>query len=274
MSHGTAGLYARQLAQMLRQCRLDAGISGAELARRAYISQARVSRIETGAVAPTIADIEVITQALGVESDIRSALLAVAQQAVSAHRSNRQMSKQGWDNRLDSLTHLVRSCDRVDYFLPAMLTGLLQTYEYAYASVDLPVPFSGDQTRVAANKVARQFLLDDGSIQFTFLLTLSALSWPLVPVEQMRRQWGRLIEISRKPNVSLRVIDTDRVVADGPMNTFVLYDDRLVTAELFSGEVTLPDAEDVKYHRQVFDYFLSVSHTEQETRDLIAALGT
>jgi hypothetical protein len=39
--------------------------------------------------------------------------------------------------------------------------------------------------------------------------------------------------------VTLRVVDTGHVVADFPMNTFVLYDDRLVTAELFSGEVTL-----------------------------------
>lgn len=268
MTHGTTGLYARQLAQMLRQCRLDVGISGAQLARRAYISQARISRIETGAITPTIADIETITQALGVDTDMRSALLTVARQAIPGYRSGRQMSKQGWDNRLSSLTHLVQSSDHVRFFLPAVPAGLLQTFEYAHASVYTPIPEPGDVTNVAAHKIARQFVLDD-PIQFTFLLTPSAVTWPLVAPEQMARQYQRLIDISLKPNVTLRIVDTDHVVADCPMNTFVLYDDRLVTAELFSGEVTLTDPEDIKYHQQVFDYFLSMSLNDNQTRKWI-----
>lgn len=268
MTHGTAGLYARQLAQMLRQCRLDADISGAELARRAYISQARISRIENGVITPTIADIEAITQALGVDADTRSTLLTVARQAIPGYRSGRQMSKQGWDNRLSSLTHLVRSSAHVRFFLPAVPAGLLQTFEYAHASVYTPVPEVGDVTNVAAHKVARQFVLDE-PVQFTFVLTPSAVTWPLVSSERMARQYQRLIDISLKPNVVLRVVDTSHVVADCPMNTFVLYDDRLVTAELFSGEVTLTDPEDVKYHQQLFDYFLSISLNDNQTRERI-----
>jgi hypothetical protein len=107
------------------------------------------SRIETGVITPTIADIKTITQVLGVDADMRAALLTVARQAIPGYHSGMQMSKQGWDNRLSSLTHLVRPSDHVRSFLPAVPAGLLQTFEYAHASVYTPVPEAGDVTNVA-----------------------------------------------------------------------------------------------------------------------------
>jgi len=57
------------------------------------------------------------------------------------------------------------------------------------------------------------------------------------------------------------------------LNTFVIYDDRVVTAELFSGVITLIEPADVTYHRRIFDYFESIARTEQQTRWLIRKLG-
>lgn len=39
------------------------------------------------------------------------------------------------------------------------------------------------------------------------------------------------------------------------MNVFVVYDERLVTVELFSGEVVLRDPRDVAYHLELFEFF-------------------
>lgn len=269
--HDEPGLHARQLAQMLRRCREDAGMSTYALADLSYISQTRITRIENEKLTPTTMDVDALALALGVAPEVRSALMILAQRAIPGHRSSRHLSLQGWSHRMNALTHLVRSSDRVRYFLPAMLVGLLQTYEYAHASVYSPVPFSGDQSGVAATKVARQILLDDETIQFTFLLTRAAVEWKLVPEAQMRRQWARLVEVSRKPNVTLRVLG-DGVVGEGPLNTFILYDSRLLTAELFSGEVTLADSVDIAFHERLFDYFLSVAMSEDETREWIQQL--
>lgn len=41
------------------------------------------------------------------------------------------------------------------------------------------------------------------------------------------------------------------------MNIFVVYDDRLVTVELFSGEVVLRDPRDIIQHLDLFDLFWS-----------------
>jgi len=41
------------------------------------------------------------------------------------------------------------------------------------------------------------------------------------------------------------------------LNVFVIYDDRLVTVELFSGEVVLRNPQDISHHIALFDLFLS-----------------
>ena len=45
-------------------------------------------------------------------------------------------------------------------------------------------------------------------------------------------------------------------VLASPLNIFVIYDDRLVVVELFSGEVVLRDPRDIEYHGNVFDYLM------------------
>ncbi|WP_405677842.1 hypothetical protein OG292_25830 [Streptomyces sp. NBC_01511] len=45
------------------------------------------------------------------------------------------------------------------------------------------------------------------------------------------------------------------------MNIFVVYDDRLVTVELFSGEVALRDPRDITQHLNLFDPFWSCALT-------------
>jgi transcriptional regulator with XRE-family HTH domain len=273
MPDGRPNLHGKQLAQLLRQVRADAQVSGRELARRSYISQPKISRIESGEVTPSLADVESLVRALNVDDDLASTLRDLAMRSATEHRSIRQMSQTGWGHRQRALSQLERSSRRIRYFLPAMLNGLLQTFEYAHASVYSPVLTGGDLTSIAANKVMRQAVLDDLNIQFSFVLTHSAITWPLVPPEQLTRQYQRLLELSRKPNISIRIVDSMRpVVGEGPLNTFVIYDDRLLTAELFSGEVTLTSPADIEYHGKLFDYFLSVSRAEQETREFIAAL--
>jgi hypothetical protein len=63
-------------------------------------------------------------------------------------------------------------------------------------------------------------------------------------------------DVAEKPNVELAVIPQSTEVAGGALNTFVVYDERLVLVELFSGEVVLRDPRDIAHHLQVFDFFL------------------
>lgn len=68
----------------------------------------------------------------------------------------------------------------------------------------------------------------------------------------MAAQIDHLVSVSRFPNVRLSVLPLVRRVTDAPFHTFVTYDDRLMAAELFSGQVVLRDPKDVDYCRELF----------------------
>ena len=60
------------------------------------------------------------------------------------------------------------------------------------------------------------------------------------------------------------------VLGEAPLNTFVVYDQRLVGAEVFSGEIVLTDPRDIAYHLSLFHFFESNALSEAETRSLLA----
>jgi transcriptional regulator with XRE-family HTH domain len=68
----------RSLAGALRELRRAAGLSGERLAVRCAMSQAKISRIETGKVLPTVIDVERILTALSVPTEVASDLLSMA----------------------------------------------------------------------------------------------------------------------------------------------------------------------------------------------------
>jgi hypothetical protein len=73
-----------------------------------------------------------------------------------------------------------------------------------------------------------------------------------VQAEQLRH----LMAVAERPNVELSVVPAGVEANVPPLNVFVVYDDRLVLVELFSGEIALRDPRDVAYHLNVFNYFL------------------
>jgi hypothetical protein len=138
------------------------------------------------------------------------------------------------------------------FFLPAMVTALLGTPEYIRASL---AHSPGNPAKAVARKLERQAVLYDSSKRFTFLLTESAIRWPLCPPALMAMQVDRLTSVARLANVRLGVIPVAESPARGPMNTFTVYDDRLVTAEIFGGVVLMRDPRDVAFHLNLFELY-------------------
>ncbi len=101
---------------------------------------------------------------------------------------------------------------------------------------------------------------------FTFLLTESALRRPLCTAPIMAVQLDRLVSLSHLPTVSLGVVPLDRTVGQGPYHTFVIYDRRLVTVELFSGQLVLRDPRDIDHYRQLFEFFSDRSLWNDDAR--------
>jgi len=251
-----AGHDRRNLAAALRNLRKASGLSGDRLARRCGMSQSKVSRIETGRLLPSVVDVDRILHGLGVDKTTRAELLLLARVANTQYQDVRASVRRGLHHRQRELAALEADATEMCHFLPALITGLLQVPEYMRAAMNTPVePAAGDTTKAVAHKLERQAVLHDKSKHFEFLLTESAVRWQLREPSIMALQIDRLVSLSRLPNVCLGLLPLSAQVADGAYHTFVTYDERLVTIELFTGQLVLRDPKDIAHYRALFKFF-------------------
>lgn len=241
-----------ELAIALREARKRAGLTGDRLAARCGISQSKISKLETGKVLPSAADVERILSALGASDERQRDLISLARLANTEFQSVRASLKRGLHQKQRELAALEADSHHIRFFLPLMITGLLQTPEYARASL---ANFPGDHPHAIAKRLDRQARLYDANKRFTFVLTEAAVRWQLCEPRVMAVQMDRLASLSALPNIRLGIIPLDTHVPDGALNTFTVYDERLATAETFGGVIMMRDPRDVTYHLQLFSFF-------------------
>ncbi len=68
-------------------------------------------------------------------------------------------------------------------------------------------------------------------------------------------QLDHLVSVSYLPNARIGVLPLSAEVPDGAYHTFVIYDRKLVTADLFTGQLVLRDPKDIDHYRALFDFF-------------------
>ncbi|MFC7869115.1 helix-turn-helix transcriptional regulator [Streptomyces sp. S816] len=253
----------KDLAEALRGLRRASGLSGERLALRCNMSQTKISRIETGRALPTVLDVERILKALAVPSEVSEELLRLARRANVDYASWRAYARVGLYHKQAELRALEASSRVMRHFLPAVPTGLLHVREYAVETLSPTVASdpARDVARAVQARMDRQAVLDDTSRSFWFLMTEQAVKWQRATVEAMAAQCSHMVEVNRKSNVEIGIVPQRVYVSGTPMNIFVVYDDRLVTVELFSGEVVLRDPRDITQHLSLFELFWSHAMT-------------
>jgi transcriptional regulator with XRE-family HTH domain len=257
-----------ELALALRDARKAAGLTGERLAARCGISQSKISKIETGKVLPSAADVERILTALGVSGERSADLMALARLANTEFQGVRASLQRGLHQKQRELAALEADSQHIRFFLPLMITGLLQTPEYARASL---ANFPGDHPQAIAKRLDRQATLYNPAKRFTFVLTEAAVRWQLCEPRVMAVQMGRLASLSELPNIHLGVIPLDRYVPDGPLNTFTVYDERIATAETFGGVIMMRDLRDINYHLELLAFFEGYAVFDDEVRALLGS---
>jgi hypothetical protein len=89
----------------------------------------------------------------------------------------------------------------------------------------------------------------------------------------MAVQLDHLVSVSRLPNVTVSIVSFASEVAEAPLNTFTVYDERLVTAETVGGLVVMRDPRDVTLHLELFAFFLQQALSGERARDLLARIA-
>ncbi|MEV6232784.1 Scr1 family TA system antitoxin-like transcriptional regulator [Saccharopolyspora shandongensis] len=265
----------KDLADTLKQLRKAAGLSGERLAARAAMSQSKISRIESGKVLPSVADVERIMTALDVPPDAQSDILAATRAANVEYVSVRSSARTGIWRRQAEIKALCESSKTVRHFLPIIPSGLIQTPEYA-RNVLTPA-IKGDTARdidrAVRARMDTQEVLNDESRSFHFLLTEQAVRLKQAPMPVMVKQLQHMTEVSQRPNVDLAILPNSASLTEPPLNIFVAYDERLVTVEMFSGTVALRDYRDILYHLNVFKYFRERALAGEHARGFLSSVA-
>lgn len=259
-----------ELAGTLRQLRTDAGLSGVEAARRAGLTQSKVSRLETGRHAPTVKEVNALCRAYRVDADTRAALVSIAKDMEAGTSQARIV--------LQNPARLQQRIGRVEYsssilrsFQPNMIIGLTQTPDYA---VEITEPdLQGDKREEAARaRLERQSVLDTER-QFTFVHTEGALRWHIGSPSLMAEQMDHLAAIMDRSNVRAGVIPWDRPVSTYARHGFHLYDSKaaIITTEL--GMAFMTDPVQVRHYERRFAEFEAVAVFDDEARIVLERIA-
>jgi transcriptional regulator with XRE-family HTH domain len=198
---------ARQLAAELRRLRGAATLTGEEAAARLGWSPSKISRIETGQTAASLADLRRLLDMYDVTGTARERLEVLGQSA----------GQRGWwDAYADTLgpeyTALIAleaEAESVRWYSPMLVPGLLQTEAYAREVVRsglLIAPPGEIERRVQVKMTRQRALTKDGPPQLSVVLDEAAVLRQVGSPEVMREQLAHLTTMAGRPNVTIQVL--------------------------------------------------------------------
>jgi transcriptional regulator with XRE-family HTH domain len=271
----------RRLRAELRRARLEAGITQEQVAAAMDWSLSKLIRIENGSVGISTNDLRAILLHYKItDNDRTSELLALA-------RAARERS--WWGGYSDSapkpLLQLIEyeaAAFIARNFQPLVVPGLLQTEEYARASIQGLAPQMKPSLLETLVKIRmkRQELLQRSDAPLLFFIMDEAVVRRIVGGKDvMRRQLQRIIDVSDMPNVTIEVVPFSAGILPGLQSQFLIYefpdaaDDDVLYLE--NGRGTLlsrDDAEEVLSFREEFERLREASLEPEGSRDFLRTL--
>ena len=263
---------ARPVGAELADLRRAAGLTGAELARRLNVSQAKISRIERGGLRAKPTDILAIGRAVNApDGAIRSLLERSESERRRLGRWRPAGSAPGTGQA--EIGAMEVAATELRSFQVAVPHGLMHTEGYARAvlsdyarPLDALVHTPPVPAGVTARMRRQEILADQRKVFFFVLAETALLHRPAGPAV-MLSQVERIREIARQRNVVLRVLPAETQLTYLPLHDFSLLDDRVLIFDTMTTTVVSREKSDLIAYRRVFEYFWSCA-----TSDLDAVL--
>ena len=281
MSTSSSVQAARQaLAQRLREIRLDAGLTGREIAARCGWHPAKTSRLEAAKAVPSDADIRAWCTACEATDRIPD-LIAASRSADSMYIEWRRLQRGGLRRLQESRVPLYESTRLFRTYSSHVMPGFLQTPEYATALLSAITEFRGTPNDVAEAveaRMARSDVIRQGRARFVMLIEESVLRYQIGDPAVMAGQLGNLLAAMALPAVSLGIIPfAARARPMWTLEAFTMFDDQRVHVELLAAQVTVTAPGEVALYVQAHAQLLGLAvHGDQARRlitDALAALG-
>jgi len=233
-----------------------------------------MSRLETGHRGANARDVNALCDLYGVDDEQRRRLLELASEG----------KQRAWWQPLglpySTYVGLESEAVSISDFGLGFIPGLLQTADYARAIVRVVSPEMVPEVveQRVQGRMARQQLLDrENAPQFEAVVDESVLHRAVGSGAVMRVQLERLLELSERPNVTLRVIPYEAGALPAGNNKFIIL--RFASAEVkdvvfiegLTRELYLDDPDEVETYNTTFRTLVQLAASTDETRAIIAA---
>jgi transcriptional regulator with XRE-family HTH domain len=273
----------RRLAAELRRLRERAGLTGDEVAEDVGWSASKVSRIETSQTAPRESDIKKLLALYGIGGRDAEELLALAKEAAG---------KGWWETysptlppEYSALIGMEAEAQSASSWAAQTVPGLLQTAEYArevtngYLERIAPVPPSETRRRVEVRLARQQVLTRDNPLELRAVLDQSVLYRRFGNRDVMKAQIKKLLDLSERANISLRILPLD---GPHPIGTgaFVLLQfgdahhvthQDVVYIENLTGSRYVEEEDEVYWYGRSFDRLTELALDEAKSREVLTA---
>ncbi|GAA0955084.1 helix-turn-helix transcriptional regulator [Nonomuraea longicatena] len=257
------------MSAALRELREASGLPAKAVARSAVMSPSKLSKIENGHRAPSLADVERILTALEVSEEVKAGFMRAARIAATEATAWRLYRRMGPHKKQMQIKAVEAQTEVLRLFQCSAIPGLLQTPEYVRAVVARHDYSPEEITRTVGARLERQAVLYENGRSFNFLLTESVLRWRILAPAMMAGQLDRISSISRLANVHVGVVPLSVPQADLPGTPFCIFDERLATVETPHAEIVTTDPRDVAAYVTKFEGFVRVALHGDEMRDFV-----
>ena len=268
---------------LLRALRTDAGMSQPEASRRSGVSQAQLSRLETGGSPLRHRWVRALLLAYaaapgtGLTEDHIAGLLAQARPDTE-HLDTRVVLQQGTAHNFalrvrdaEADAALVRS------YHPTMPLGVLQTPEFMGTTFVPELGFTASDaeasTAIRMSRAAK--LTNDPHRTWRLIQTEQSIRWPVrsYALQAVQAEW--MVKISRLPNVHLGVVPLDTLAPEpAPLTGFHLYDDEQVLIETEAGLTLLSAAARVEPYVRAHNILTGLAAWDDDARAILSQIAT
>lgn len=260
------------IGSTLRELRKASGREAKAVARSAAMSPSKLSRIETGKIAPTTMDVNRILAAIGVSDEVRAGLVESARREATEATAWRLYRRSGFHLHQDAIRAIEAKTTVQRVFQPSCIPGLCQTPEYVRAILSTKGLTDEVLSRTIGARLQRQAVLFDTAKSFRYLITESVLRWRLASPPEMAVQLDRLITLSRLPNIWIGIVPLSAPMAEPPSSSFVVYDSRMVIVEIPHAEITTSEPKDVELYLERFSRFEAKAMAGSDMREMVGTI--
>jgi transcriptional regulator with XRE-family HTH domain len=259
--------------QRLREIRLDAGLSGRQLAESTGLHYTKISRVEHGGQSLSDEAIRLWCRACGADDQVHD-LIAQMRAVDTFYRDYRRDARRGLRQLQLPWVELYERTKLFRVHEHWIVPGLFQTEPYSLAVLAYRVELMSLTVRDidAANEIRmkRQQVLHSAGKRFVFLLAEQVLYSRVPSASAMVEQLDRITAVMAQPNVSLGIIPATSGMGAHTQAPFWIFDDSLVQVETLTAGLDITRPEEIASYVAAFENLGRVASFGISAKALIA----